>query len=120
MVEVQQNSPDRSERAQDEGRAVRRRRISPWGIWAYGLPLAAVVAAVLHVLGYGPFQSLAETLSTESALEQQIDRLKGENEDLQQEIDDLMPGKIGIEKRAREKLGWSKPGEIVVHMPDKR
>lgn len=110
----------RPERSAHEMPAPRRKRISPWTVWVYGLPLAALLGGVLHVLGYGAFQPLAETLTKESELELQIESLKDENAALQQEIDDLMPGEIGIEKRAREQLGWSKPGEFVVHMPDKR
>ena len=47
-------------------------------------------------------------------------RLKEQNELLQEDIDALQPGEFGIEKRARERLGWSKPGEIVVHIPHKQ
>ena len=98
----------------------RRKRMSPWAVWLYGLPAAALLGGVLHISGEGPFQPLAETLVRESELEEEIDRIAVENEDLQEEIDTLMPGRFGIEKRAREQLGWSKPGEIVVHIPEKK
>ena len=103
-----------------EGSAPRRKRISPWAVWIYGLPLAAVLAGILHFLGHGPFRPVAQTLSTEAELEREVESLRDENASLQQEIDDLMPGQFGIEKRAREQLGWSKPGEFIVHLPDKR
>ena len=98
----------------------RPKRISPWAVWLYGLPAAALLGGVLHVNGLGPFQPLAETLQRESQLEEKIIQLKGENGTLKEEVDQLKPGHFGIEKRAREQLGWSKPGEIVIHIPDKR
>lgn len=94
-------------------------RPSPWAIWLYGLPAAAIVLGVLHCFGYGPFQSLLENVEQEDQLETRIEELHQENTGLNEEIESLMPGRFGIEKRAREQLGWSKPGEIVVHLPDK-
>ncbi len=94
--------------------------MSPWPIWLYGVPAVALLVGLLHVLGYGPFRSFTETSDEEAELEQQVEMLKDENADLQGEIDALMPGQFGIEKRAREQLGWSKPGEIVIHLPEKK
>ena len=94
--------------------------MSPWTVWIYGLPAVALLVGLLHAFGLGPFQSLADMLERESELEQTIMNLRGENEALTEDVDSMMPGEFGIEKRAREQLGWSKPGEIVVHIPDKR
>ena len=96
------------------------RRLSPWTVWLYGLPAAALLAGVLHVNGIGPFQTLEETITKESELEERILEIRKENETLQDQVDALKPGEFGVEKRAREHLGWSMPGEIVIHMPDKR
>lgn len=96
------------------------RRTSPWGVWLYGVPAAALLGGVLHVNGLGPFRSLTVTLEEEAKLEEEIVELEGENETLKDQIDSLKPGQFGVEKRAREQLGWSKPGEIVIHIPDKR
>ncbi len=103
-----------------EQAGARPRRMSPWTVWLYGIPAVAVLGGVLHVNGIGPFQSLVETLGKEADLKEQIERLESENEALEAEVDALMPGRFGIEKRAREQLGWSRPGEIVIHIPDKR
>ncbi len=104
-----------------EAQARRRwRSWSPWLVWLYGVPAAALVGGFLHYSGIGPFQSLTETLDKEAELETQIGGLEQQNEDLKREIEALMPGQFGIEKRAREQLGWSLPGEIVIHLPDKQ
>ncbi len=96
------------------------RRISPWTIWIYGLPAAAVLGGILHVNGIGPFQALEETLQKESELKTTIREIQGENLALQDQVEALEPGEFGIEKLARERLGWSMPGEIVIRIPDKR
>ena len=101
-------------------RSGRRKRVSPWVVWVLGLPSAALLGGLLHISGHGPFHALLESLEQEVELEEDLVRLKEQNELLQEDIDDLMPGEFGIEKRARERLGWSKPGEIVVHMPHKK
>ncbi len=95
-------------------------RLRPWTLWLYGVPAAVVLFGALHLYGRGPFQPVAAALSTEAELERQIVQLKFENEELSAEIKSLKPGAFGIEKRAREKLGWSKPGEIIIHIPNKR
>ncbi len=95
--------------------------MSPWTIWAYGLPVLGLLLGVMHAFGVGPFQPLTETLASESKLEQRIVSLKEENQALEEEVQSLMtPEEFGIEKHAREQLGWSKPGEIIVHLPDKQ
>lgn len=106
--------------AVDNRMGVERHRTSPWTVWIYGLPAVALLGGLLHAFGYGPFQPLAESLNREAELEQSIIELKEENESLTEDVNSLMPGEFGIEKRAREQLGWSKPGEIIVHIPDKR
>lgn len=97
-----------------------RSKISPWSVWLYGLPAVAMLGGILHLNGLGPFQSLKQGLDAEATLKEEIGTLRTENDDLESEIDSLGTGQFGIEKRAREDLGWSKPGEIVIHLPDKR
>ena len=101
-------------------RSKRRRRVSPWVVWVAGLPTVALLGGLLHLSGHGPFQALIESLEQESELEDELVRLKEQNELLQEDIDTLQRGEFGIEKRARERLGWSRPGEIVVHIPHKQ
>ena len=74
----------------------------------------------LYLLGQNPIEPLIEALANEDRLGHEVEDLKRENSGLQQDIDALGPGQFGIEKRARERLGWSKPGEVVIHVPDKR
>ena len=76
--------------------------------------------AGLYLLGQNPIQPLMQALENEEKLERQIEELKEENADLQKDVNALGPGQFGIEKRARERLGWSKPGEVVIHVPDKK
>lgn len=95
-------------------------RLSPWAVWLYGVPAVAILGGLLHLNGLGPFQALTRTLEAETELEERILELQTENEGLEEEIEALQPGKFGIEKRAREQLGWSRQGEIVIRIPDKR
>lgn len=98
-----------------------RLRFSPWAIWLAGVPFVMLPLFVgLYLLGQNPIEPLIEALGNEDSLERQIEGLQQENSELQQDIDALGPGQFGIEKRARERLGWSKPGEVVIHVPDKR
>lgn len=101
---------------------LRRRRWSwsPWTVWLYGVPVAALFGGFLHYSGAGPFQSLTESLEREADLTKQIESLERQNDDLEREIEALMPGQFGLEKRAREQLGWSLPGEILIHIPEKQ
>lgn len=116
------DEPVRKQRPRD-GREAKpwRLRLSPWAIWLAGVPFVMVPLFVgLYLLGQNPIEPLIEALASEDDLERQIEDLKQENSELQQEIDALGPGQFGIEKRARERLGWSKAGEVVIHVPDKR
>ena len=98
-----------------------RLRLSPRTIWLAGVPCVMLPLFIgLYLLGQNPIEPLIEALANEDRLERQIEELNRENSDLQQDIDALGPGQFGIEKRARERLGWSKPGEVVIHVPDKR
>ncbi|MDE0108161.1 MAG: septum formation initiator family protein [Bryobacterales bacterium] len=98
-----------------------RLHFSPRAIWLVGVPFVMLPLFVgLYMLGQNPVEPLIEALDNEDRLKRQIEDLKQENSELQQDIDALGPGQFGIEKRARERLGWSKPGEVVIHVPDKR
>ena len=97
-----------------------RKHISPWAIWLFGLPIVGIALALMHMAGFGPFYEFQKTLNAEAHLEEQIDELERENAALQREIEELGYGGIGVERRARELLGWSRAGEVVIHLPDKR
>ncbi len=50
-----------------------------------------------------------------SRLQQEIDRMRDEQEKLQRHVDGLRRGDPAvIEKEAREQLGYAKPGEVVL------
>jgi len=116
------DEPTRRRRPRDAKEAKPSRlRFSPRSIWLAGVPFVMLPLFVgLYLLGQNPIEPVIEALANEDRLEHQIEELQQENSELQQDIDALGPGQFGIEKRARERLGWSKPGEVVIHVPDKR
>ena len=116
------NHPSGRRQPRDTGAAPSlRSRISPWAVWLLGVPFVMLPLFLgLFLLGQNPVRPFMEALDNEERLEQQIEELQQENADLQRDVNALGPGEFGIEKRARERLGWSKPGEIVIHIPEKR
>jgi cell division protein FtsB len=52
-----------------------------------------------------------------SEAQQKVDKLKVENQELQQKLSEVTQGDY-IEKQLRDKLGMAKEGEIVVVLPD--
>ena len=116
------DEPTRRRQPRDANEAKRSLpRFSPRAIWLAGVPFVMLPLFVgLYLLGQNPVEPLIESLANEDRLERQIQELKQENSELQQDIDALGPGQFGIEKRARERLGWSKRGEVVIHVPAKR
>ncbi len=93
---------------------------SPWTIWLFGLPAVILVAGLVHYSGHGPFIGLTETLHKVVELEDELEHLEKQNTELQERVEGLMPGEFGVHKNAREKLGYSLPGEIVVQIPNKQ
>ena len=92
--------------------------------WLYGMRrvLATVCFALLAVfLGYkvvvganGMKVWQAKRAETQR-LQQDIDRMRAEQEALQHRVDGLQRGdSTMIEKEAREQLGYVKPGEVVL------
>ena len=118
---AQQSHPQTAAARRQRAAEPPRSRISPWAVWLMGVPFVMVPLFVgLYLLGHNPIRPLMQALDNEEKLELQIEELEQENADLQQDVNALGPGQFGIEKRARERLGWSKPGEIVIHVPDKK
>jgi len=52
------------------------------------------------------------------ALQQEIDRLQQENAEMQKQVDRLKSDPDAIEREAREKLHYAKPGEVIYTLPD--
>jgi cell division protein FtsB len=53
------------------------------------------------------------------ALQQEIKDLQQENAQMRQRIDHLNSDPDAIEREAREKLHYAKPGEVIVNLSDK-
>jgi cell division protein FtsB len=51
------------------------------------------------------------------ALQQEIKSLQQENEQMRQQVQRLQSDPEEIEREAREKLHYAKPGEVIVSMP---
>lgn len=52
------------------------------------------------------------------ALQQEIKDLQQENAEMRQQIQDLKSNPDAIEREAREKLHYAKPGEVIYTLPD--
>jgi cell division protein FtsB len=52
------------------------------------------------------------------ALQQEIKDLRRENAQMRQQIEHLNSDPDAIEREAREKLHYAKPGEVIVALPD--
>lgn len=52
------------------------------------------------------------------ALQKEIQRLQQENAQMQQQIGRLQSDPDAIEREAREKLHYAKPGEVIYSLPD--
>ena len=52
------------------------------------------------------------------ALQQEIQELQKENAEMQQQVDRLKSDPEAIEREAREKLHYAKPGEVIYTLPD--
>jgi cell division protein FtsB len=88
--------------------------VSPRTLGVTALVLAAVVS-----VGFGG-QSLTRVWQIKGeveTLERQISSLRAENAQLQAEVAQLRSDPAAIEKLAREKLGFVKPGERVFKLP---
>ncbi len=69
--------------------------------------------------GYDALVELTDSWEKENQLEQEILRLELENERVDAAIKELAPDGKAVERIARQDLGWAKPGEIVVKIPEK-
>jgi cell division protein FtsB len=72
---------------------------------------------VNEVVGNSGYVARREQLRQIQELNQQIDRLKEENQHLSQRIQDLRSDPDAIEEMAREQLHLGRPGEVVVTFP---
>ena len=82
--------------------------------------LAGGPLLVFRFAGYEPLMELDHAWLEEAQVERAIAELKQENVDIEAAIKNLGPDGDGIEKIAREDLGWAQPGEIVIKIPEKK
>ncbi len=83
------------------------------------LGITALVVAALAIVGYGgqSFTRVWQIKSEVESLEREIAGLRAENAELQAEVAQLRSDPDAIERLARERLGFVKPGDRVLKLP---
>ncbi len=91
-------------------------------LWRPAGTVVAIVLALLvtwHVVyGNHGLSIWQQKRAEDRALQQQIKDLQQENAQMRQRIDHLNSDPDAIEREAREKLHYAKPGEIIYTLPD--
>lgn len=86
-----------------------------------GTVLAVLLAMVLtwHVIdGKHGLSAWERERAQDRALRQEIERLQQENAQMQLQIQRLQSNPDAIEREAREKLHYAKPGEVIYTLPE--
>jgi cell division protein FtsB len=90
--------------------------------WRPAGTVVAVLLALLltwHVIdGKHGLSVWEHERAQDRALRQEIERLQQENADMQQQIERLQSDPDAIEREAREKLHYAKPGEVIYTVQD--
>ena len=94
------------------GRKVRRRLLY--------VALFVGAVAFFRFAGYDGLMQLRQSWRQETELEGGLQRLQQENAQIEAGIKDLSADGPAIERIARQELGWAKPGEIVIKIPEKK
>jgi cell division protein FtsB len=91
-------------------------------IWRpVGTGIAVILALLLtwHVIhGKHGLSVWQHERAQDKQLQQQIDQLQQENAAMKDRIDHLKSDPDAIEREAREKLHYAKPGEVIYTLPD--
>jgi cell division protein FtsB len=91
-------------------------------LWRPAGTVVAVILALLvtwHVVyGTHGLSIWQHKRAEDRALQREIKDLQQENAQMRQQIDHLNSDPDAIEREAREKLHYAKPGEIIVTLPD--
>ncbi len=108
--------------------AVRRVSLRAWAVESterFWRPAGTVVAIVLALLvtghvvyGNHGLSIWQQKRAEDRALQQEIKDLQQENAQMRQRVDHLTSDPEAIEREAREKLHYAKPGEVIVNLPD--
>ena len=88
--------------------------------WVVFILATTALLGWFQVSGYRTFHDLSQVWKQEAQLEAQAEELRQLNAEIEREIEELAPGGPGIERRAREDLGWSKKDELVIRVPNKK
>lgn len=86
------------------------------------LPLGLLLLGFLGFFwlnGYEALVDLNDSWEKESQMEEAVRQLEDENARIETAIKELAPDGKAVEQIARQDLGYAKPGEIVVKIPDK-
>ncbi len=86
-----------------------------------GTVLAVLLALLLtwHVIdGKHGLSAWEHERAQDRALKKEIQRLEQENAGLQQQIQRLQSDPDAIEREAREKLHYARPGDVIYTLPD--
>jgi cell division protein FtsB len=109
---------------EQEAPASIRERAFDWAqrMWRPAGTAVAVLLALLvtwHVVNGRHGLSVWQQERTEDyRLQQEIQNLQQENAAMQQQIEHLKSDPDAIEREAREKLHYAKPGEVIYTLPD--
>jgi cell division protein FtsB len=91
-------------------------------LWRPAGTVVAIVLALLvtgHVIyGKHGLSIWQQKRAEDRALQQEIKNLQLENAQMRQHIDHLNSDPDAIEREAREKLHYAKPGEVIVNLSD--
>jgi cell division protein FtsB len=99
-------------------------RIAAWvqRTWRPAGTVVAIVLALLltwHVIyGTHGLSVWQQKRAEDRALQQEILQLQQENGEMEHQVDQLKSDPDAIEREAREKLHYAKPGEVIYTLPD--
>jgi cell division protein FtsB len=99
-------------------------RIAGWAQHSWrpaGTAIAVGLAMLMmfHVIyGQHGLSAWQRMRSEDHDLQQQIQDLQQENTQMQHQVDELKSDPDAIEREAREKLHYAKPGEVIYTLPD--
>lgn len=89
----------------------------------YNIALMLSMIIFILIVAYGIFGdigfiALIRVEKEKEFLKKEIDKIEQENQILRNKINNLQNDKFAIEKEVREKLVYSKEGEVIILLPD--
>ena len=92
-----------------------RRKLATWGLF-----VVAAYVAVHVVFGANGWMVYEKKKADYQNLQQDVERIKHQNDELGQHIKALKSDPEAIEKEAREQLRYAKPGEVIYLLPGQK